>query len=244
MDTLKAKDWFSTWFDTKYYHILYQHRNDDEAHFFMQNLIDFLKLKPKQRILDLACGKGRHSIFLNSLGFDVIGADLSKNSISEAKKFENNSLHFEVHDMRHSFKTKFDAIFNLFTSFGYFENDKEDISVLKHIKNGLKPNGTAVIDFMNIETVAKNLIAKEEKTLNGITFHISRKIEHNFIVKTIRFSAEGTKFSYQERVKCISFDKISSYLESANLTLRHTFGDYHLNGFDPITSNRLILVVS
>ena len=96
----KNKDWFESWFDTSYYHILYSHRDYTEAKGFMQNLVKFLNLKADDLLLDLGCGKGRHSIFLNSLGYNIIGADLSKNSISEAKKFENDRLLFIVHDMR------------------------------------------------------------------------------------------------------------------------------------------------
>ncbi|MFN3940966.1 MAG: YkgJ family cysteine cluster protein, partial [Chitinophagales bacterium] len=80
------------------------------------------------KILDLACGKGRHSIYLNQLGYDVTGADLSENSIKEASKFANEKLHFKVHDMRIPFEEKYDAIFNLFTSFGYFENDADNLT--------------------------------------------------------------------------------------------------------------------
>ena len=80
-------------------------------------------------MLDLACGKGRHSIYLNKLGYNVIGADLSKNSIQFAKEFENNRLHFVEHDMRNPLEKKYNAILNLFTSFGFFENDAEDIAI-------------------------------------------------------------------------------------------------------------------
>ena len=79
-----SKDWFASWFDTTYYHILYKHRDQKEARLFMANLVAFLGLKRHDKILDLACGKGRHSLFLNSLGFDVVGADLSQNSVDHA----------------------------------------------------------------------------------------------------------------------------------------------------------------
>ena len=147
----KNKEWFASWFDTSYYHILYSHRDYSEAREFMQNIVAFLQLQKGDLLLDLGCGKGRHSIFLNSLGFHVTGADLSKNSIKEAKKFENDTLKFIEHDMRNPFNTKYNAILNLFTSFGFFENDADDIAILKNIKNGLKPEGIAIIDFMNVK---------------------------------------------------------------------------------------------
>lgn len=237
-------EWFVDWFNTKYYHILYQDRNDVEAQLFMQNLIDFLHLKKGDSILDLACGRGRHSIYLNSLGFTVIGADLSKNNIEYAKQFENSNLTFLIHDMRKSFTEKFNAIFNLFTSFGYFNDDETNINVLKNIKNGLTKNGVAIIDFMNIETVSKNLIAKEITKKNEISFHITRKIKNNKIIKDIRFNTDGNNFHFTEEVQCLSYEKIKNYILKAGLKLNHTFGDYNLNRFNLEKSKRLILVVS
>ncbi len=236
-------DWFQHWFDTTYYHILYQDRNDDEAQLFMCNLTSFLALKKNSKVLDLPCGKGRHSIFLNSLGFDVIGADLSKNSITHAKKFENESLSFEVHDMRDSFKTKFDAILNLFTSFGYFDEDEVNIQVLQNLKNGLSKNGVLVIDFMNVAFVEKKLVSEETITKNDIDFKIKRSIENGFIKKDIRFTADQKNHHYNEYVRYITLDTFKRYISAAGLKLKHTFGDYDLNPFDLETSNRLILIL-
>ena len=134
MDT--KTDWFTAWFNTPYYHILYKNRNDEDAQFFMRNLTNFLALAKNAHILDLPCGKGRHSVYLNSLGYTVTGGDLSENSINHAKNFENETLYFEVFDMRKPIKNTYDAIFNLFTSFGYFDEDEEDITVLKNQKRG------------------------------------------------------------------------------------------------------------
>src|SRR6478736_3856513 len=77
----KNQNWFASWFDTPYYHILYKDRDEEEAEFFMDNLVHYLNLPEEAKILDLACGKGRHAFHLIQLGFDVTGADLSVNSI-------------------------------------------------------------------------------------------------------------------------------------------------------------------
>ena len=239
----KQKEWFVDWFDTKYYHILYKDRNDTEAQLFMQNLIQFLDLKHESSILDLACGRGRHAVYLNKLNFKVDGVDLSKNSIAYAKKFETDQLQFSVHDMRLPFNKKYDAIFNLFTSFGYFDDDKTNIQVLTNIKNGLTENGIAVIDFMNIETVTNNLIAKETIQKDSILFNITRKVQNDKIIKDIRFTAENTTFHYTEKVQCLTLENIKNYILKAGLKLNHTFGDYKLTPFDIRTSKRLILIV-
>jgi 2-polyprenyl-3-methyl-5-hydroxy-6-metoxy-1,4-benzoquinol methylase len=111
-------NWFTEWFNTPYYHILYANRNDNDAQVFMKNLVRFLNIPKQASILDLPCGKGRHAIFLNSLGYTVTGADLSKNSIDFAKQFENDTLQFYQKDMREPFTKTYNYIFNLFTSFG------------------------------------------------------------------------------------------------------------------------------
>ena len=154
----QTNTWYADWFDTPYYHILYKDRNYREAQLFMDNLTHYLNLPEKAKVLDLACGKGRHAIYLNQLGFDVVGADLSENSIAEASKNSNDTLHFVVHDKREPYDEKFDAIFNLFTSFGYFDDDKTNISVLKKFKEGLMEEGVLVIDFLNINKIKEKLI--------------------------------------------------------------------------------------
>lgn len=237
------KDWFVSWFDTSYYHTLYKHRDDTEAQEFMQNLVSFLNLNANDKILDLGCGRGRHSIFLNSLGFNMVGADLSKNSIKYAKQFENERLQFVEHDMRNPFKSKFNAILNLFTSFGFFENDQEDIDILLNIKKGLLPKGVAIIDFMNSNKVIKHLVAEETQTIDRITFHITRYVKDGFIVKEINFEADGEHHTFFEKVKILNLEKINSYLNSVGFKIKHIFGNYQLDAFDENTSDRLILVL-
>lgn len=239
----KNKDWFASWFDTSFYHVLYKHRDYSEGQSFLKNLITFLNLEKNKVILDLACGKGRHSIYLNSLGFHVIGADLSKNSIEFAKQFETETLKFVEHDMRDPFKSKFDVILNLFTSFGFFEDDAEDIAILHNIKNGLNKNGIAVIDFMNTKKVISELVSEEELTIDDITFKMNRYVKNGFIVKEINFDAEGEHHTYFEKVKSLDFDKINSYVNSVGFKIKHTFGDYQLEKFSEETSDRLILVL-
>ena len=115
---MQTTDWFSSWFNTPYYHILYKDRNEEDARVFIQHITQFLKLSKDRHILDLPCGKGRHSVYLNSLGYRVTGGDLSEQSIAYAKQFENDRLQFRVKDMRVPFLLKYDAVFNLFTSLG------------------------------------------------------------------------------------------------------------------------------
>ncbi|MCB0458424.1 MAG: class I SAM-dependent methyltransferase [Flavobacteriaceae bacterium] len=236
------KEWFKDWFDTDFYHILYDERNDEEAELFMKNLASFLKLTPKQTILDMPCGKGRHAIFLNSLGFTVTGADLSKNNLKLAGEFKNENLSFIQHDMREPLPSQYDVIVNLFTSFGYFD-DAVNSKVLQHLKNGLKTNGILVIDFLNVEKVRKSIVKQEVITKNDINFYIDKTISGGFIIKKIMFSDDGKKYNFEERVRYITLQKFEAYFVLANLKVKHTFGDYHLNPFDPESSERLIMIL-
>ena len=237
-----TEKWYSSWFDTPYYHILYKERNYREAQVFMDNLTHYLNLPEKATVLDLACGKGRHSIYLNQLGFTVLGADLSENSIAEANKNANETLHFKVHDMREPFEEKFDAIFNLFTSFGYFENDDDNLTTLKAIKESLSDYGFAVIDFMNVSQVIETLVPEEIKTMEGIDFHIKRYLKENHIYKEIDFEDQGQKFHFTEKVKALTLKDFEDLMEEAGIYLLDIFGDYKLRKFFKTQSERLIMI--
>lgn len=234
--------WFTSWFDTPFYHILYKDRDDTEAQHFMDTLTNYLNIPEGGKILDLACGKGRHAIYLNELGFDVTGADLSENSINFAKQFENDTLHFEVHDMCKPFNKPFDAVFNLFTSFGYFDKDEDNLNTIKAIKSDLNDAGFGVIDFMNSEFVIENLVPEEVKTVDGITFNLKRYVEAGYIVKDISFTANGENYNYQERVKAFTLADFDVLFEAANVYLLDVFGDYKLRKFNPKTSERLVMI--
>ena len=93
---MRKKGWFSDWFNSSYYHTLYQHRDDTEAFQFIDNLLAYLKPLPHATMLDIACGKGRHSKALFDAGFDVTGIDLSPASIEAASNMKTNGLHFFV----------------------------------------------------------------------------------------------------------------------------------------------------
>ena len=237
-----TEKWYSSWFDTPYYHILYKERNYREAQVFMDNLTHYLNLPEKATVLDLACGKGRHSIYLNQLGFTVLGADLSENSIAEANKNANETLHFKVHDMREPFEEKFDAIFNLFTSFGYFENDDDNLTTLKAIKESLSEYGFAVIDFMNVVQVIETMVPEEIKTMEGIDFHIKRYLKENHIYKEIDFEDQGQKFHFTEKVKALTLKDFEDLMEEAGIYLLDIFGDYKLKKFHKTESERLIMI--
>ena len=237
-----TKNWFASWFDSPYYHILYKERNYREAQIFMDNLTQYLNLPEHAKVLDLACGKGRHAIYLNQLGFDVVGVDLSENSIAIANKNANATLHFEVHDMRQPFEEKYDAIFNLFTSFGYFACDSDHLKTLIAIKESLSDYGFGVIDFMNVTQVIANLIPAETKTVDGIDFHIKRFHIDGYIYKEIDFEDQGEKYHFTEKVRAFTLQDFQELMTEAGIYLLDIFGDYKLKKFHKTDSERLIMI--
>ena len=118
---MPLKEWYKEWFSSPYYDILYYKRNEQEASAFIQLLLSNLNAPKESFMLDVACGKGRHSRILAAMGYDVTGIDISEPAVLEAKSYETEKLHFFCHDMRLPFYINyFDYAFNFFTSFGYF----------------------------------------------------------------------------------------------------------------------------
>lgn len=239
----KNKEWFKEWFNSPYYHILYGERDRKEAEFFLTNLVNRYHPKPDSNFLDLACGAGRHSVFLNNLGFSVTGIDLSSHSISLAKQFENSKLHFEVGDLRtFTLTQKFDFVLNLFTSFGYFDCMNTNKLVINQVMQVLKPNAYFIIDFLNSAKILKGLIPHEVKEIQGINFDIKKENVDGIIVKDIRFKDQGQSFHYQEKVQALSLQDFELLFEACGLKLIETFGNYSLGSFVVNESDRLILV--
>jgi SAM-dependent methyltransferase len=236
--------WFASWFDSPYYHILYQHRDEAEAQFFIDNLLSEIKLPEHARLLDLACGKGRHSIYLHSKGFNVVGADLSPESIAAANLSKTEGLEFVVHDMRETLKMgDFDAVLNLFTSFGYFNSEDEHLAVLNAAKFLIvNKKGVLVIDFMNARKVINNLLLSEQKEVQGIVFNIRRFVENGYIVKEISFTDKGESYRFQERVRAFSLADFQDLLTKAGMQIEKYFGNYALATYNADNSDRLIII--
>lgn len=239
--------WFETWFDTPYYHILYKDRDFAEAEKFITLLINYLKIKKDSKIIDLACGKGRHSVFLNKMGYEVLGLDLSQQSIQHNKQFENTTLKFEVHDMRNEISgqlttNKADAVLNLFTSFGYFEDENDDRKVFQSISNILNDDGYFVLDFLNAKWVENTLVKEDIVIKEGINFTIKKKIEDQHVIKDIIFRDGSEDFHFFEKVKLHTLEEMNIYAEEFELERVQIFGDYQLSEFNSETSPRCINV--
>jgi SAM-dependent methyltransferase len=243
MSVCPKKDWFVKWFDSPYYHLLYQNRDAREAELFIENLLKTIALPADSEILDLACGKGRHALFLRSKGFKVTGIDLSPESITEAKKFEDDRLRFLVADMRNfALGKKFSCIMNLFTSFGYFQDITENNLVIRNVKEHLLPDGYFVLDYFNATCVSSHLPFSTSTEKDGVEFAIRKFAEDGFVVKEINVTDGSNKEFFMERVQLLSRESICGMLDHAGFRVLGCYGSYQLSPFNESDSDRMIII--
>jgi len=238
-------EWFSEWFNTPYYHRLYFDRDEAEAGAFIDKLIQYLNPTPGAMMLDVACGKGRHSKHLAEKGFDVTGIDISEDSIRQAQTLASDHLRFFVHDMRLPFHINYyDYAFNFFTSFGYFRTLREHNNAVRTIAQSLKPGGIFVLDYLNDAYVAETLVPKEVRNIESTTYHIERWMDRTHFYKKIivEDAALPSPIEYTEKVARFTKQDFCTMLEKQGLHVREFFGDYQLNPWNNLSSPRLMLI--
>ena len=236
------KEWFASWFDSPYYPVLYQHRDYQEAEAFIQQLVARIDPPQGSNVLDLACGRGRHSIFLNRMGLRVTGVDLSPESIADANLHANDTLDFHVRDMRNPFDLgSFFLILNLFTSFGYFQDPADNLQVLRNIKASLQPGGIFLLDFLSAPYIISNLVPKEKKSLQGIEFNLRRTVSNGKIIKEIEILDGEQQYEFSEQVQAFSKAELESMVEKAGMEVFEVWGNYKGAPWSETESTRLIL---
>jgi SAM-dependent methyltransferase len=242
---IMQQQWFKNWFNTPYYHQLYFKRDEKEAAAFIDNLIALLKPTAGACMLDVACGKGRHSIHLAQKGFDVTGIDLSEDSIAEARESEHEKLHFYQHDMRLPFWINyFDYAFNFFTSFGYFNTRREHDNAIRTIAQCIKPGGTLVMDYLNVHYAEDHLVHSFEKEIDGINFYITKWFDETHFYKKIVVEDEALSepLEYTEKVAKFSLGDFTEMFAYQRLQLQEVFGDYEFGHYDVRKSPRMVMI--
>lgn len=239
------QNWFKDWFNSPYYHQLYFKRDEKEAAAFIDKLIDYLKPTAHATMLDVACGKGRHSIQLAGKGYDVTGIDLSDESIAEALQFESATLHFYKHDMRLPFWINyFNYAFNFFTSFGYFKTRREHDNAIRTIAQSIKSDGYFVMDYLNVHYAEDNLVHQSEKEIDGINFIITKWYDETHFYKKIVVEDETLKepLIFTEKVIKFSLGDFTEMFAYQGLLIEEVFGDYAFSNYDVKKSPRLIMI--
>lgn len=243
------KPWFAHWFNTPWYHVLYGNRDDAEADEFISRLsatlVTHFHIGQALKVLDLACGAGRHARVFASLGHTVTGLDLSEASIDTAQEVSDKCIEFHCDDMRtFDLKSRFEVITNLFTSFGYFEHESANLEVLQRVAAHLKPGGVFVLDFMNTPKVIQTLVAEERLQRGGIDFSVTRRFTGSHIVKTIDFIVEGEKHHFEERVQALTPERLEALMEEAGLVPLQRWGTYALEPYLAESSPRAIILAA
>ena len=242
---MQALSWFKDWFNSPYYHQLYFNRDKAEAAAFIDKLIDHLHLEISANLLDVACGKGRHSILLAEKGFDVTGIDLSEDSIGEALKFESGHLHFFRHDMRLPFWINyFDCAFNFFTSFGYFKTAREHDNAVRTIAQSLKDHGRFVLDYLNVHYAEDHLVHHSDKEIDGVNYFITKWFDETHFYKKIVVEDDALEepLTYTEKVAKFSLGDFTEMFAYQGLQIQEVFGDYNFANYDIKKSPRLIVI--
>ena len=238
---MREKEWFEDWFNSRYYHLLYQNRSQNEANFFIENLVENLALNENSNVLDLGCGKGRHAFKLSGIFKNVHGIDLLEININLAKQIKKQNLNFYIGDMRNfNMKKKYNYVFNLFTSFGYFENASENLSVLKCINNHLVDGGYLLIDFLNTTLIKNKTQIKEVKVIQDVKFDIQKFVSGNCIMKSIQINDSGKTSKFNERVQLFNLEDFRTMFNETGFELIKAFGNYSLDPYCE-ESDRLIL---
>jgi ubiquinone/menaquinone biosynthesis C-methylase UbiE len=236
------------WYEESFgkdYLTVYKHRDHHGALEEVKRISSWLKLPKGAEVLDLCCGMGRHSLALHELGYKVTGLDLSDVLLTEARKTDVRSgIQWVKGDMRRLLFTQpFDAVFNLFTSFGYFVEDGENMAVLKEIHKYLKPGGKFVIDFLNPDYVISRLIPYSERVEEDTTIRENRNIVEDLVVKRIAIAEKNQPIRhYREQVKLYRLTDFENMFTKAGLTMDTSYGDYFGNPFERYTSSRLIML--
>ncbi len=245
-EVIETKTWFKDWFNSPYYHQLYFKRDEQEAADFIDRLL--VKLNPSKNdwMLDVACGRGRHSIYLASKDYKVTGIDFSDESIEDAKKSESESLEFFVHDMRLPFRTNYyDFAFNFFTSFGFFRTKREHDNAIRTIAQSLKKGGIFVMDYLNAHFVEDHLVYKSEFEKDGVNFYITRWLDETHFYKKIVVEDEAEldePLLFTEKVAKFSLGDFNDMFSFYGMQIQEVVGDYQFIPYHVKNSPRLIMI--
>lgn len=241
-----AKPWFEEWFNHPLYLDVYSHRDDADARRLIATALPYLNLPAGAPVLDLACGTGRHAVVLAENGLRVTGVDLSENLLEIARKETarlGHSIDLIRSDMRYlHLKKTFSAVFSLFTSFGYFDDDRENFSVFRVISDHLEPGGWFVFDYLNDPFVRQHLVPSDERRLEGARLIQERRIDGRVLIKEVTIEKPGEQtLRFREKVHLYTADELVPVLWAMGLTEVHRLGNLDGAPWTP-ESPRLMLI--
>lgn len=235
--------WYKEWFGEEYLE-LYSHRDESEAEAHADFVERQLGGEAKPRaVLDLACGAGRHTAVLRRRGYRTLGLDLSLTLLARMRA---RDLPRVAGDMRRlPFRPEsFEWVLNFFTSFGYFETERENFRVLEEIVRVLVPDGRFLIDLMNPGPVLAGLEPRDAEEGDGRRVEIERwyDAETQRVNKriTVRARDEEPRI-FRESVRLYQPEEVTIGLRWAGLEVDALFGNFQGDPYER-DSERLILL--
>lgn len=213
-------NWYETAF-RKQYLDLYYHRDDAAAKGEASFAARALGLKEGSRVVDVACGAGRHARALVALGLRVVGVDLSRDLLAEAQGIDRVRADMRVLP----FRGAFDAATSFFTSFGYFD-DAGNAAAMRSIAGALRPGGTLLLDFLNAVAVEAHLVPESREERDGRKYHVRRRIDAGRVVKDVVIEEEGLTLSYSESVRLYLHHDLINLLKGAGLSVIASYGAF------------------
>lgn len=234
------------WYEVAFgelYPVLYAHRDARSAEAEVAFAVRALDPSPGARLLDLACGAGRHLRALESAGFDMVGLDLSRQLLTRARSHRESRL--VRADMRGlPFPdASFDAVVSFFTSFGYFPTAEEDFSVLREVRRVLQSHGRYLIDFLHAPSVETGLVPRSESEREGYRILEERAIAGGRVTKTVSITEVATGASvlrYQESVRLYAPEELEDLVVRAGFGIRGVYGG--LDGRPAGNGPRVVIV--
>ncbi|MDI6401002.1 class I SAM-dependent methyltransferase [Balneolaceae bacterium ANBcel3] len=246
---MQKEDWYISWFDHPFYEKVYAQRDDREA----ARLIDLVSAKysPERfnKVLDMGCGRGRHSLLLAQKGYQVTGVDLSPEAIHKAgeaaKQLGRAEVIFDQGDMRTYRGEKKDLVCSFFTSFGYFPEDGENRSVLENMKHNLRSDGRLILDYLNPEQVRSQLIEQEQMEMGGLVCKITRRIDRDVVEKEMKFTGNHLEepLVFKERVKLYTYSWFEESFKQLNMKVENLYGAYDGSPYQEAESSRMLMMV-
>ena len=238
-------EWYEAAFD-RFYPILYGHRDAEEASLAVETFGEFLI--GRTPILDMASGNGRYLKALHDAGHEAFGLDLSHYLLTRSANEPRNIGRIVQGDMRYLpfVDGSFGAVINMFTSFGYFSVDTDNLLVFREVHRVLKPHGVFLFDFINASRISANLLGETRRESMGYDVHEKRVIEDHgkYLVKHATISDPETQASesIEERLRLYTERDLLLMFRSVDLEVVASFGDYNGNEFVEGVSERIIMI--
>jgi SAM-dependent methyltransferase len=238
-------EWYEEAFG-RMYPVLYEYRDVDEAMSVVEEFGDiFLDKAP---ILDLASGSGRYLEALLSKGFDAYGLDLSQYLLRRSVEEWGHTGRLVQADMRHLpfADGSVGAVWNMFTSFGYFSADTDNLLVFREVHRVLERGGLFLFDFINARKISVELLEESRRRSGDFDIVEKRRLESHgkYLVKhaTVTNSRTKEKEHIEERLRLYTKDDLFIMFKSVGFVIEEVFGDYARNAFAEGVSERVIVV--